>query len=353
MLDFTLSGKEYFDDLPQPVLVYGDTIEYCNDAARSALESLGLTIEVGGAVPELLPPADQAPCVEALADWNWQAQLRPLGGKALCQLSRFPDQRELPPQFRMVARELRLLLSNTALSLERLQWELSELEQLRSTEQVANLNRNFHQLLRLTDHLDLFTRSSEELMLLYPPEAVELHDFCERLHRDVEPLARQLGRRFTLDLAPGPLCAQVNPELLYRLLCNLISNSLRSGGDLHLKLRVRGPDLRDAVLTLSDTGDGISPRQMQGLFLPENRSDQGGLALGLALSARLSQLYHGASFLLSPKESGTIVSVSLPRSWEEDALHAGRAPMENGYNLLLTELSDVLPASMYAQDDVF
>ena len=361
MLDFNLSGRNYFDALPQPVLLYGTTIEYCNDAARDVLEQLGADVEEGAPVPELLPPAEQCPCVVTLTGGVWQASLHPLEGLALCQLSRLSSAGELPEQVRMLARGLRQQLSNTALSLEQLQWELSELEQRRSRASIASLNRYFHQLLRLTDHLDLYTRTAEELAILYPARPVALHDFCVRLHLEVEPLVRQLGRRFELDLDPGPLYAQVNPELLYRICCNLISNALHAGGDLRLQLRLK-PSCTEAVLTLSDNAGGIDPKRLSTLFLPENQTELGGLALGVPLSARLSRLYPGASLLFAAKEHGSSVSLSLPLCLDEQGRplsglredpEARRPGVENGFNLLLTELSDVLPGSMYTQDDVF
>lgn len=361
MLDFNLSGRNYFDALPQPVLVYGTTIEYCNDAARDVLEQLGADVEVGAPAPELLPPAEQCPCVVTLTGGVWQAALRPLEGLALCQLSRLSNARELPEQIRMLAQGLRRQLSNTGLSLEYLQNNLSELEQQRSRESIATLNRSFLQLLRLMDHLDLYTRTPEELTAISPPRPVELHDFCVWLHLEVEPLVRQLGRSFALDLAPGPLYVQVNRNLLYRICCNLISNALHAGGDLHLKLRPNRSHT-EAVLTLSDNAGGIDPNRLSTLFLPENQTEQGGLALGLPLSARLSQLYPGASLLFAAKEHGSSVSLSLPLYLDEGGRplselredpEAQRPGVESGFSLLLTELSDVLPGSMYTQDDVF
>lgn len=350
MLDFTLSGKEYFNTLPQPVLLYGNTIEYCNDAARSLFAALGVRLEAGGPVPEELSTVGTAPCTVTLRlnERSWQAVLRPLDGKVLCQLAPVREEGdEAVEQLHRLSLQLRLQLSNAALSLERLQWELSELEQRRSGELVARVNRNFHQLLRLTDHLDLYTRSNGELMDLYPTSPLNLADLCGEVSASVEQAARQMGQRFTLECEPDSCPVLANSDLLCRVLLNLLSNALHSGGDLSLRLRERGDC---ALLTLRNSGAGLDLSLLPTLFAPEQREQ--GFALGLPLCRRIVQLY-GGQLMVAPDKDGTTVSLSLPLCRNEQGLRESHVPMESGYNLLLTELSDVLPDAMFGQDDVF
>lgn len=348
MLDFTLSGKDYFDSLPQPVLLYGATIEYCNGAAQALFSGLGIPLEAGAPVPEPLPPAEQGPCALTvrLSSRSWAAVLRPLEGRTLCQLSPLPEETELEP-LRHLAGELRTRFSNTALWLEQLQKELSELEQQRSREKVSSLNRSFHQLLRLMDHLDLYTRSEAELSTLYPSATVDLVSLCEEVSASVGPLTRQMGRQFSLECAPEPCLVQANRKLLFRLLCNLISNALEAGGDLNLRLTKQGDR---ALLTLRDTGGGIAPSVLSALFSPEQK--EGRLTLGLSLCRRIAE-FSGGQIMAVGGEADTAVSLSLPLCPEDETLHAEHMSVENGYSILLTELSDVLPPELYYVDDVF
>lgn len=352
MLEFTVSGREYFDDLPQPVVVYGLTIEYCNPAARSLFSALGISLDPGGPVPPQLPPPGCAPCALTL-ELNrrlWSAQLRRLDAGVLCQLSPIREEgQETLDQLRRLSLQLRLRLSRTALSVERLQAELSELEQLRSAAPVARVNRSFHQLLRLSDHLDLYTRSDEELSDLYPASALNLNELCGELSASLTTLAGQQGHRFRYEEPSEELCVRSNPELLRRLLYNLIANALGAGGDLHLRLRRGG---ESALLTLTDTGGGIEPARLAELFTLDRETERGDFALGLPLSRRIVQLY-GGQLMLSSDETGTTASLSLPLCGEELSLHAPLPAPEPGYSLLLTELSDVLDEDAFAQEDVF
>jgi signal transduction histidine kinase len=352
MLDFTLSGRTYFDDLPQPVLLYGERIEYCNAAARSLFALIGAPVEPGQPRPEQLPPPEQAPCTLTLQldSRAWSLTLRKMDALALCQLTPLREESaaELEPLHRL-SLQLRLRLSLTALSVERLQSELSELEQLRSWEPVAKVNRNLHRLLRLSDHLDLYTRTPQELTDLYPAAALDLNAFCRELEDKIAPLAKQLGHPFVFEDCERSLHVQVNDQLLQRLLYNLISNALNAGGSLRLRLR-EGQEA--AVLTLSDTGKGISPARLQSLFSLEQDGTGEGFALGMALCRRIVQLY-GGQLMVAPAEQGTTVSLSLPLYKGGSTLRNSRRRPEPGYDLLLTELSDILPDGLFGQDEVF
>lgn len=351
MLEFTISGKEYFDDLPRPVVLYGAKIEYCNEAARSLFSELGLHLAPGAAVPPQLPSPEQAPgaLTLELSGRRWTAVLRRLAAGTLCELR--PDHaqsQETLDQLQRLSLQLKLRLSRTALSVERLQAELSELEQLRSAAPVARVNRSLHQLLRLSDHLDLYTRSDEELSDLYPAQALDLNALCEELSASLTPLTGQMGRQFQYEAATEPLWVQANGDLLRRLLYNLTANALAAGGALRLRLRKRDTS---ALLTLTDTGSGIPPAQLQELFSLEREGS--GFALGLPLCRRLIQLF-GGQLMLTSDESGTVVSVSLPlHPSDELTLRSPLFYPEAGFNLLLTELSDVLPGEVFVQEDVF
>jgi shikimate dehydrogenase len=162
-------------------------------------------------------------------------------------------------------------------------------------------------------------------------------------------LAERLGRRFVFENCESTLHVQANEQLLHRLLYNLISNALSAGGDLRLRLR-KGPEA--ALLTLSDTGKGISPARLQSLFSLEQDGTGEGFALGMALCRRFVQLY-GGQLMVAPTEQGTTVSLSLPLYRGGSTLRDSRRRPEPGYDLLLTELSDILPDGLFGQDEVF
>ena len=358
MLDFTLSGKAYFDTLPQPVLlIRAEKTEYCNPAAQALFRVQGRPLRAGDPRPDSLPVPDSgssqdsgsAPdslCAATLSlkGQNWSVTVQTLEAGTLYRLA--PLSEHDGDQMRNVSAQLRLLLSRAGLSVEALQEELSETEQLRSRAAVARLNHSLCQLLRLSDHLDLYARNDEDLLLLHPACSLDLEELCRNLAAQVEPLAAQLGSSFVFE--GQTLFVRVNPTLLERVLLNLCSNAMKAGGDLRLRLRRRE---NSAVLTLTDNGGGIAPVRLPMLFTPSSRPE--GLSMGLPLCRRIVQLY-GGQMVVSPGPNATAVSLSLPLCKPGNALNAPQcaAGPEPGFGILLTELSDVLGPEYYTQEDL-
>src|SRR5438067_8487477 len=72
------------------------------------------------------------------------------------------------------------------------------------------------------------------------------------------------------------------------------------------------------MFTVSDTGNGMTPEQMQGLFKPFYRVDnsitrkQGGTGLGLSISKLLCERMGGSISVESEPGKGTAFTVRLP-----------------------------------------
>jgi nitrogen-specific signal transduction histidine kinase/CheY-like chemotaxis protein len=103
-----------------------------------------------------------------------------------------------------------------------------------------------------------------------------------------------------------------------QLLSNLLENARKytpAGGRIGIATRQEGAD---AVLEVSDTGDGMPPELMAQAFGPfvqgERGPDrrQGGLGLGLALVQRIVHL-HGGTVTARSSGEGSVFRVALPR----------------------------------------
>lgn len=69
---------------------------------------------------------------------------------------------------------------------------------------------------------------------------------------------------------------------------------------------------RWVVITIQDTGAGISAEEMKRIFLPFYTRKAGGSGLGLALSKKIIKDHGGIIKVKSTVGSGTTVSVYLP-----------------------------------------
>ena len=123
---------------------------------------------------------------------------------------------------------------------------------------------------------------------------------------------QRAGLRVDLDLAPGPIWLETDPELLVRVLQNLLGNLLKHGkgqGRISLSL------LADQLQIGLDNQMAQPIQQVRYLtkrFYSENLSEvESSSGLGLYISQQLVQLL-GGQLTLSSQDLDFSVSVSLP-----------------------------------------
>ncbi|CAK0774936.1 two-component system, sensor histidine kinase [uncultured Gammaproteobacteria bacterium] len=142
-----------------------------------------------------------------------------------------------------------------------------------------------------------------------------LSTVLERLATDFTPQAEQ--KELTLHMVPTSAVVRTDPILLYQILQNFLSNSVRytSQGHLVIGCRRRGRKLRIQVL---DTGIGIAEHQYSKIFTEffqvanVERDRNKGLGLGLAIVDRLSHLLHCPVILRSKEGHGTSIAIDVP-----------------------------------------
>ena len=121
---------------------------------------------------------------------------------------------------------------------------------------------------------------------------------------------------FLLSLPKRPCPAVADPELLERVLENLVYNAVAftpAGGKVALSLERQGDW---AVITVADTGVGISPGDLPHIFQRgfTTRSASGGQGLGLAIVQENAVRMGGSATASSTPGQGTQFQVRLPVS---------------------------------------
>ncbi|HEY4742884.1 MAG TPA: ATP-binding protein [Candidatus Acidoferrales bacterium] len=105
------------------------------------------------------------------------------------------------------------------------------------------------------------------------------------------------GITLQTNLAPNLAVVRADPELLRRVLVNLIDNAAEAmeGSTLRqLKVATRTRADGDGVeIEVSDTGHGISPVDKDRLFLPHFSTKDRGTGLGLAIASRIVAEHNG------------------------------------------------------------
>ncbi len=128
----------------------------------------------------------------------------------------------------------------------------------------------------------------------------------------MEASFQEQGVTFELS-APEVIAAfAFDPGQIRQVLINLFKNSLEAmphGGVLRVSAAVQEDHL---VLTIADTGLGITPEHLRSLFTPFFSTKEGGTGLGLTICRGLIDQHHGEIAISSEVNRGTTFTIRLP-----------------------------------------
>ncbi|MDD2581956.1 MAG: HAMP domain-containing sensor histidine kinase [Desulfuromonadaceae bacterium] len=159
---------------------------------------------------------------------------------------------------------------------------------------------------QLADDILLFTRSDAAVSL-----PGNLSTVAAQLTVLLAPQLEAAGVRMTVNIAE-----QVNvrcPEDgLHRLLLNLLTNAIQAltaGGEIVLTVQCHGNEVE---ISVADSGSGIEPEMLSGLFEPFRTSKARGAGLGLALCKKIVDGCGGSIAAVSAPGGGALFVVKLP-----------------------------------------
>ncbi len=134
-------------------------------------------------------------------------------------------------------------------------------------------------------------------------------DLDEAVRRAVAPFISDTGLDRDIDISSEPVWVEGDAVRLEQVLTNIVANAVKytpAGGRIRVSLRAHGGD---AVLSVEDTGFGISPGLLPFIFDRYVQADRtldrarGGLGIGLTLVRRLVEL-HGGTIAASSDGEG-------------------------------------------------
>ena len=220
----------------------------------------------------------------------------------------------------------------------------------------ALLQHNYRLLLRQVRSLSLALALEENTAFLRISR-IDLVEFCRNLVGTVCGLDAEALPSLSFFTPLPSLYADVDAEKLELLVLNLLSNSFRAckrENTVHLRLAKQNGS---AVISVDDDGEGIPPEILQNVFsryatrlTPGHLSQPIGCGLGLSVAKGIAELHGGALVIESRPGIGTSVRVLLPLEQSKaDVMedHQTVWPYTET-DVLLTELSPVLPAECYS-----
>ncbi len=182
---------------------------------------------------------------------------------------------------------------------------------------VSMMERNAQSLIELiNDLLDASKLESGAMRL--DITAINLRGLISELRETLGPLAHEKGILLKESVPENLPPVEADRVKLRRVFVNLLSNALkftRRGGTVEIKAEESGKDIRIAV---SDTGIGIAPEDLKGLFdkyeQARNRATRGekGTGLGLYITKQLVELHGSQIEVESEPGKGSTFSFTLP-----------------------------------------
>jgi heavy metal sensor kinase len=154
-------------------------------------------------------------------------------------------------------------------------------------------------------------------------ENVELKGLITGLASNIEALAQDKGIKFAID-AKEELTVNGDKVKLRQLFINILENAVRYtpvDGQISVSLVKQESD---AVISISDTGIGISPEHLPHIFERFYRVDKararadGGVGLGLAIAKIIAESHKGTIGVESELGKGTTFRISIPLKGPEE-----------------------------------
>ena len=216
------------------------------------------------------------------------------------------------------------------------------LRQMRSA--AFNLRLSIEQLLK--DEPETWDEDYDDKLSW--PKPLSFGDLIADLVDSAEIFLQRRNITFRFDPAGESLFVIGEQSKLEQLLLILIADCVRrtgDGGKIVFRLRQFG---RRCQLTVCDDGPGLTEEELAEAFAPRREDTLTGApdaGLGLTIAQGLARL-HGGVLVLRNGESGeTSMHLQLPLTGKLPLCDAH--PIAAGPELILTELSELLPSEMY------
>jgi Signal transduction histidine kinase len=188
-------------------------------------------------------------------------------------------------------------------------------EQVRYARAIHSSNNDL--LTLINDILDLSRIEAGHVEIAAEPLSVE--GVLQRVRETFEPLTSEKGLALRIEMAPGAPGRLVGDEQrLRQVVKNLVANAVKFTEQGEVALRVEAASGDRVRFTVSDTGIGIDPAQLDVIFEAFRQADGstsrkfGGSGLGLSISRDLAQRMGGDITVASAPGEGSTFTLELP-----------------------------------------
>lgn len=158
---------------------------------------------------------------------------------------------------------------------------------------------------------------TERFSKIGSPPVLEWMNLIDVLNEAVQYMRHRLPNsvKLTLECTTDPIYVRMNEQLFNWVIENLIKNAqdaVKNQGWIRFSVFFT---VKDIYIDVQDNGSGIAVRNFQRIFRPGFTTKKRGWGLGLSLTKRIIENYHGGKIavLQSGPQTGTTFRISLPR----------------------------------------
>jgi signal transduction histidine kinase len=208
-----------------------------------------------------------------------------------------------------VAHEIRNPLNAMGMGLQRLKREFLPPDEAKREEYIAFTELILKEVRRVNGIIEQFLSLSRPFELKRKESS--LHDLLNHLVTLFREEASSLGITLQAEIPSDLPLIKMDPERLTQALINIMRNGMQAMGQGGI-LRVETKPLKDRVeVTISDSGSGIAPEQMEKIFNYYYTTKEKGVGLGLPIAHRIIEAHEGQLKMESRVGVGTKVTVTL------------------------------------------
>lgn len=257
----------------------------------------------------------------------------------------------------LVAQNLRLPMADVLSLTDRLLPALETTSDPAQKKQISQINRKLAQLNRVILNMADATRySSDSGQNLTLMDAVSV---VEEIMERAQVLLEHTNVHLSTQLPHEAILTRIDTEKMERAIYNLLSNAVKAAmpnGSVQVALWHKADRF---YLSVQDDGPGVSAGVMANIFTRYQRSagledGRNGLGLGMTLVRAAAAIHGGTVLIQQPASGGTKVTLSIPiKAGNELTMRSPGlfADYAGDRNHGLLELSEVLPAELYAYND--
>lgn len=161
----------------------------------------------------------------------------------------------------------------------------------------------------VTDFLE-FARPSEAKLV-----GINLAEVVQSSIKQIQP---QAGKR-NIDIVnrlENPVMVMGDKEKIHQVMLNLLLNAIDASPEASSVIVTLKPDGINALISIEDSGDGISEKDITRIFDPFFTTKSSGTGLGLAIAKNIVDRHGGKIELRNVLNGGAVAEISIPLSGE-------------------------------------